>query len=106
MTYSDLLLASPSQLMREVDARLRALVKASLAVLHPILLETNETSRAAEELRAGRTVHLEKVKRHIYFSCYDLGLSEKASEYRHPTEDTLRQREKIIKNLLGVETQA
>jgi hypothetical protein len=31
-------------------------------------------------------MHVEKVKRHIYFSCYDLGLSEKASEYRHPSE--------------------
>jgi hypothetical protein len=39
-----------------------------------------------EEMRAARAMHVEKVKRHIYFSCYDLGLSEKASEYRHPSE--------------------
>jgi hypothetical protein len=38
IAYSNLLFASPSQLMREVDARLRTLVKAALALLHPILL--------------------------------------------------------------------
>jgi hypothetical protein len=38
IAYSKLLFASPSQLMREVDARLRTLVKAALALLHPILL--------------------------------------------------------------------
>jgi hypothetical protein len=33
-------------------------------------------------------------------------LSEKASEYRHPTEEELRQREKIIKSLLTAGTNA
>jgi hypothetical protein len=92
LNYSALLLDSSSQLMREVGERVRALIQASLAVLHFVLLETNGCSRGAEELRSSRSLHLEKVKRHIYFSCYDLGLSEKASEYRHPTEETLRQR--------------
>ena len=38
IAYSKLLFASPSQLMREVETRLRSLVKAALALLHPILI--------------------------------------------------------------------
>jgi len=38
IAYSQLLFASRSQLMREVETRLRCLVKAALALLHPILI--------------------------------------------------------------------
>jgi exonuclease VII small subunit len=37
----------------------------------------------------------------VYFSCYDIGLSERASEYKHPSEEILKKREKLIRNLLS-----
>jgi hypothetical protein len=75
ITYSTLLFSSHSQLTREVDARLKGLIKAAQSLLVPILVEINAASKQGEEVLSGKTVHLEKVKRHIFFSCYDLGLS-------------------------------
>lgn len=89
--------------MKEVELRLKELITAAQKMLQPILAEINATTRKTEELREGHGEYLEKIKRHIYFSCYDLGLSEKASEYKHPSEEILKKREKLIKNLLSRE---
>jgi hypothetical protein len=53
--------------------------------LKTILHEINDP-RGLPEHAAAKLSNLEKIKRHIYFSSYDLGLSEKASEYRHPSD--------------------
>lgn len=75
ITYSNLLLSSHSQLTREADARLKGLIRAAQSLLVSVLVEINAPSKQGEELLSGKTLHLEKVKRHIFFSCYDLGLS-------------------------------
>lgn len=61
--------------MKEVELRLKELITASQKMLQPILLEINAVTRKTEEMRENHSEYLEKIKRHIYFSCYDLGLS-------------------------------
>lgn len=58
ITYSALLFRSHSQLAREVDSRLRGLIKTAQALLIPILVEINQPTRAGEERLAAKKVDL------------------------------------------------